>query len=207
MGNFLDKIKRNGILSGAGIILLGLLLLLFPVIVTKIASYIIGIGVFGFGAIKIIRFFSKNSAVRVSLFGLIVGIISAILGVYFIANPRVISDFTVSIFGLIILINGISKLNKSIKLKNSNVKNWWSVLITALINLLLGIVFVTNPSFSYDVMIRIMGVVIMFVGAGEVWSILSVTKQNKSDDFNGVVINSKGEIEGEGREIKMEDID
>lgn len=207
MEKFLDNFKRNGILSGVVIILIGLLLLLFPVIVTKIASYIIGIGVFGFGAIKIIRFFSKNSTVRVSLFGLVVGIISAILGVYFIANPRVISDFTVSIFGLIILINGISKLNKSIKLKNSNVKNWWSVFITALINLLLGIVFVTNPSFSYDVMIRIMGVVIMFVGAGEVWSILSVTKQNESDDFNAVVINSKGEIEGEGREIKTEDID
>lgn len=207
MEKFLNKFKRNGIFSSAAIILIGLLLLLFPVVITKVTSYIIGAGLVGFGVIKVIRFFSKDESQRVSFFGLIIGVAAAVAGVYVIANPLAISDFTVSIFGLIILINGIVKLNKSIKLKNIGEKKWWNLLLTALINLLLGIVFLTNPSVSHDVMTRIMGGVIILIGAGELWSVLAITKKTESEDFNAVAINSKGEIEGEGREIKTEDID
>ena len=207
MEDFINKLKRNGIFATVAVIIIGILLILFPVIVTKIASYILGAVILGFGVKKIAGYFEKNRVKRVTVFGLVAGIAGAIAGVYVIANPRVISNFTVSIFGIIILVYGLTELSKAIRLKKSGIKKWWNTLLTALIGCGAGIAFIAHPSLSYDLIIRLIGVLLIILAVFHMWALRGIIKESNADDVNRVVINSKGEIEGEGREIRTEDID
>ncbi|MBP3329621.1 MAG: DUF308 domain-containing protein [Clostridia bacterium] len=207
MEKFIKNIKRNGIFVFIGFAVIGVLLIIFPAIVAKTASYIIGAVAVGFGVTKIVGYFSKTEGARVSVFGLAIGIISAIAGIYFIANPHVISGFIVSLFGVIVLVNGITKFRNAMRLKNQGINKWWSVLLTSVISSLIGIVFITNPGLSFDLMMRIIGGVLIFIAVSELWTIFCISKEYKSESVNTTVINHNGEIEGEGREIKSEDVD
>ncbi len=199
MKSFLNNIRKNSLFALIGFVALGVFLLIFPGIVSNLAGYIVGALGIGFGATKAINYFSKEPEKRVTVFGLTVGIVFAVAGIYIITKPSVVSNFIVSVFGVVILVDGILKMRNALNLKKSGMKNWLGIFISAMLGILLGIVFIINPGFSLDTMLRIVGGVMIFAGISNLWTFIGVTKEYKT------MINSNGEIEGEGREISSED--
>lgn len=198
MKSFLNNIRKNSILALAGFFALGIFLIIFPDKVANIAGYIVGALGIGFGVTKVINYFSKNEK-KTTVIGLTIGIIFAVAGIYIITKPSVVSNFIVSVFGVIILVDGILKMRNALNLKKSGMKNFLSIFITSLIEILLGVVFVINPGLSLNTMLRIVGAVMILAGISNLWTFIGVTKEYKT------IINSKGEIEGEGKEINSED--
>lgn len=210
MEKFLKNLKRNCILAFAGFVIVGLFLIIFPGMVAKLAGYIIGALMVGFGVTRILAYFDKDEEKRKGVFSLTIGIISSIVGIYIIARPNVVSNFIVSIFGVIILVSGIVKLSNASKIRNSKMKNWWGAFITGLISAIAGVVFIINPAVSHDIIMRVLGGVLIFEGVSDLWTVISVfterKKKNKNKDKK-TVINRKGEIEGKGKTLGSEDID
>lgn len=216
MEKFLKHLKRNCIFAFAGFMAVGLFLIIFPGLVAKLAGYIIGALMVGFGVTRLIGYFDKDEEKKKGVFSLTVGIISSIAGIYIIAKPQVVSNFIVSIFGVIILVSGIVKLGNASKIRRSKMKKWLAAFITGLISAVAGIVFIINPAVSHDIIMRILGGVLIFEGVSDLFTVLSVASEfkdikkkakGKSKDKDAVVINSKGEIEGKGKTIGTEDID
>ncbi len=210
MEKFLKNLKRNCILAFAGFVVVGLFLIIFPGMVAKLAGYIIGALMVGFGVTRILAYFDKDEEKRKGVFSLTIGIISSIAGIYIIARPNVVSNFIVSIFGVIILVSGIVKLGNASKIRRSKMKNWLSAFITGLVSAISGVVFITNPAVSHDVIMRVLGGFLIFEGVSDLWTILSVMSENKNKkkkDKDAVVINRKGEIEGRGKTLGSEDVD
>lgn len=73
------------------------------------------------------------------------------------------------------------------------------IFITALIGILLGIVFILNPGLSINTMLRIVGGVMIFAGISNLITFAGVTKEFKT------IINKNGEIEGEATVISTEE--
>lgn len=198
MKSFLNNIRKNSMLALAGFVCLGIFLIIFPDKVANLAGYIVGALGVGFGVTKIINYFSKTPEKKVTVFGLTMGIIFALAGIYIITQPRIVSNFIVSVFGVIILVDGILKMRNALNLKKSGMKNFLGIFITAAIEILLGVVFIINPGLSLNTMLRIVGAVLIFVGISNLLTFIGVTKEYKT------IINKNGEIEGEGREIETE---
>ncbi len=200
MKKFLNNIRKNSIIALTGFTVVGVLLMLFPYFIARMAGYIVGAVAIGFGVTKIIGFFQKDEAKKsVSLFGLIVGIVLAVGGVYIIAQPYVISNALISIFGAGALIYGAVKMKNALSLKKSGMSKWVSVFANALIAILIGLVFLINPSISYDLLVRLLGAGLTVIGLSDLLTFVNVTREYKT------VINENGEIEGTAREIKSED--
>lgn len=202
MKKFLNDIRRNSIIALVGFVALGVLLLIFPNIVSLISGYIVGALAVGFGATKIIGYFSKNKERQVGVFSLVVGIIFAVLGIYVISNPDIVTNFLVSIFGTVILIYGITKLKNAIDMKKSGMTRWAGVLANAVIALLIGLLFVINPKISHTIMMRILGGGLVVIGIADLWTFFDVTR-----DYKNIIKEAKDEIEVEGTVISEEDND
>ncbi|MBE6783299.1 MAG: hypothetical protein E7536_04745 [Ruminococcaceae bacterium] len=200
MKDFFKNIQRNTILTFAGFVLLGILLIIFPDIIANVAGYIIGAVLIGFGVTKIISYF-RPDGVRTGVFGMVIGIISSLVGIYIISRPDVVANFFVSVFGVIILINGAVKTRNAMNLKRAGISNWWSALIPGVISLLLGIIFVISPDIAHDIMMRLLGGVLIFEGISDLWTILAFSAQRKKNEKR------KNEIEGEYTIIDSEDVD
>ena len=199
MKSFLNNIRKNSIIALSCFVLAGILLMLFPEKIANIAGYIVGALALGFGVTKAINYFSKKSLKRVTVFGLTIGILSAVAGVYIISKPYVVSDFIVSVFGVIILVDGILKMKNATMLKKSGMKKSVSIFITSLIGILLGIVFIINPGFTLTTMLRIVGGVFVLAGVSNLITFTGVTKEYKT------IINENGEIEGDAKVVSSED--
>ncbi len=207
MEKFLKNLKRNCILAFAGFVVVGLFLIIFPGVIAALAGYIIGALLVGFGVTRVIAYFDKDEEKKKGVFSLTIGIVSSVAGIYIIANPDVVSNFIVSIFGVIILVSGIVKLGNASKMRNSKMKNWWSSFAAGLISAIAGIVFIINPSVSHDIIMRVLGGVLIFEGISDLWTVISVSMESKKkNDNETVVINRKGEIEGKGKTLGSEDI-
>ena len=199
MKSFLNNIIKNSIFALAGFVVLGILLVIFPDKVANIAGYIAGALGIGFGVTKIIGYFSKSPEKKVTVFGLTIGIIFALAGIYIITRPHIVSNFIVSVFGVIIMVDGISKMKNALNLKKSGMKNYLAIFITATVELVLGIVFIINPGLGLHTMLRIIGVVLIIAGVSNLVTFIGVTKEYKT------IINKNGEIEGDAKVISSEE--
>ncbi len=199
MKSFLNNIRKNSIFALGGFVVAGILLILFPHKIANFAGYIVGALALGFGVTKVINYFSKTTVKRVTVFGLTIGILSAIAGIYIITKPYIVSDFIVSVFGVIILVDGILKMKNAIELKKSGMEKFLSILITSLIEILLGIVFILNPGLTLGTMLRIVGGVLVFAGISNLITFFTITKEYKT------IINKNGEIEGDAKVVSSEE--
>lgn len=199
MKSFLNNIRKNSIFALVGFVCLGILMVVFPDKVANISGYIAGALGIGFGVTKIIGYFSKTPEKKVTVFGLAIGIIFALAGIYLIVKPYVVSNFIVSIFGVVVMVDGISKMRNALNLRKSGMKNYLAIFITAAVELLLGVVFIINPGLSLHTMLRIIGIVLVIVGISNILTFIGVTKEYKT------IINKNGEIEGDGKVISSED--
>ncbi|MBQ2828079.1 MAG: DUF308 domain-containing protein [Clostridia bacterium] len=199
MKSFLNNIRKNSIFALAGFVVLGILLVIFPDKVANIAGYIAGALGIGFGVTKIIGYFSKSPEKKVTVFGLTIGILFALAGIYIITRPHIVSNFIVSVFGVIIMVDGISKMKNALNLKKSGLKNYLAIFITAVVELVLGIVFIINPGLGLHTMLRIIGVVLIIAGISNLVTFIGVTKEYKT------IINKNGEIEGDAKVISSEE--
>ncbi len=199
MKSFLNNIRKNSIFALVGFVCLGILIVISPDKVANISGYIAGALGIGFGVTKIIGYFSKTPEKKVTVFGLAIGIIFALAGIYVIVKPYVVSNFIVSVFGVIVMVDGISKMRDALNLRKSGMKNYLAIFITAAVELLLGTVFIINPGLSLHTMLRIIGVVLIIVGISNILTFVGVTKEYKT------IINKNGEIEGDGKVISSED--
>ena len=199
MKSFLNNIRKNSIFALAGFVVLGILLVIFPDKVANIAGYIAGALGIGFGVTKIIGYFSKSPEKKVTVFGLTIGIIFALAGIYIITRPHIVSNFIVSVFGVIIMVDGISKMKNALSLKKSGMKNYLAIFITATVELVLGIIFIINPGLGLHTMLRIIGVVLIIAGVSNLVTFIGVTKEYKT------IINKNDEIEGDAKVISSEE--
>ncbi len=199
MKSFLNNIRKNSLLALGGFVLLGILLIIFPDKVSAVAGYIAGALAVGFGATKIITYFSKNPEKKVTVFGLTFGILSALAGVYIITRPHIVSNFIVSVFGVIVMVDGILKMKNALSLKKSGMQKYIAILIISIIELLAGIAFVALPGFSLNTMLRIVGVVFVLSGVSNLHTFIGVTKEYKT------IINKNGEVEIDGTVVSSEE--
>ncbi|HPF83442.1 MAG TPA: DUF308 domain-containing protein [Bacilli bacterium] len=178
---FLKKIKKSLLLTDMIYIMIGLLMALIPGFISNCICYIIGILILLFGASKIIRYIDTKDNGNMATFMLIVGIISAILGLVIILNPESFASLIYILIGIYICILGLSKLKQALDFKANNNKSWYSILISAILLLVLAIIIVFNPFESLTLVIRIIGILFVLNSVYDLYNIYNYT--NGFKDF------------------------
>lgn len=159
-------------------VLLGLFLVIKPETSSNIFTYIIGAGFVFYGVVHMVTYILvKNDSFY--QYDLAKGIITTIIGVFFILKPTVIASILPMTLGIAILINGIFSLQSSINILRNTSSNWLRVLIPAVITIALGLLIVLNPFASVKTLLIIIGCCLIWNGISNFWTHLCVSKKVK----------------------------
>lgn len=110
----------------------------------RVFSYIVGALVLCMGIVELVMFFTSVGIVGGGMV-LADGIITTLLGIFFLANVNVVEAILPIVFAMWFIYEGISELVLAIQAGKFKVSNWWVLLIFAIIEIIFGFVALFDP--------------------------------------------------------------
>lgn len=182
MSNLVSKIIKSSIWSSIALVILGVLLFFFSELTIISISYVIGGILVAIGVIALLRYINNiNKEVKNEL-DIIYGLVTIILGIIVISNPKAIASIIPFILGIIIVISSASKIEYSFELKKSNHHLWKSTLIMALVALLCGVLLIFNPFAGAEFITKVIGIILFVYGILDIVSTFRIRKTIKKSD-------------------------
>ncbi len=137
--------KVGYLISAAALIALGCRILIFPQIAAETFVTLLGILTALFGAVKLVGYFSKDLyrlAFEQDLHG---GILLLLLGGMLLLRPETGVVFFCVVFGILILLDGILKLQIAQEARRFGIPTWWLLTAEGGLAALLGALLIIRP--------------------------------------------------------------
>lgn len=168
--------KIGYIIISAALCLLGAMLIAVPDFSAALLGVICGIILTLFGAVKLIGYFSKDLYRLAFQYDLIFGIVLIAVGVVILVRPESVLNFICIALGLTILADGISKIRISIESKRFGIREWWLILVSAVLTSAMGLVLMFRPAQSVRVMMIILGITLLLEGILNLCTVITAVK-------------------------------
>lgn len=168
--------KIGYIIISAALCLLGAMLIAVPDFSAALLGVICGIILTLFGAVKLIGYFSKDLYRLAFQYDLIFGIVLIAVGVVILVRPESVLNFICIALGLTILADGISKIRISLESKSFGIREWWLILVSAVLTSAMGLVLMFRPAQSVRVMMIILGVTLLLEGILNLCTVITAVK-------------------------------
>ena len=153
-----------------GSLLLGVLLLFWPGSALRMAAYAAGIVVMAGGLTSILAWFRRKNRYRaIGGANLVVGIIVIFVGGWIFTNPENFAAIIPTAIGYLIVLSGIVNLLETFSLSRAHYRNWWASLLAALLTIFMGVLLVNHAFGVAAVMVRLVGVFLLFNGISDLW--------------------------------------
>lgn len=153
-----------GLLMSISEIVIGILLLIDPVGFTSGIIVTLGIVLTIMGIAKVVQYFRDDAEDAAKSGSLTKGILFSALGLFcmlksgwFIATFPIIT----ALYGVLILIAGVSKLQQAIDMIRIKQKYWFIALISAVLTLVFAVMIVANPFSSTTFLWSFIGVTLI----------------------------------------------
>ena len=166
-----QKIKSGMLISGAVLIVAGLVLLFFPVTTTKMIAYIAAAMLLFMGIGQIIGYFRYEPGSGRYSSGLVLGIFLMIVGLLIYYKAEVVVSIIPIILGV---------LQQAVDLARMKARRWTTVLATACLNLILGGVIIFNPFSTAMTLLRFVGIGLLYSGISDIVSTLYISRETKN---------------------------
>ncbi len=173
MKNFL----KNQSIFALLYVIFGLILLIRPMTVGTVISYVVGICALLFGAVRIFTFWQQKEEVGYFKIELLAGVAFLVAGICILARPDILLSIFPLMLGILIIVDGAVTVNHALKLRIWPNNTWKAMLASGLLIILLGIVLIANPFGSALLMMRFLGAGLLIDGAVELWWFLNLSKK------------------------------
>lgn len=175
---------KNSLMAAAGLyLILGLVLLLFPGLTTAVFCVAVGVLLLLYGVVTILSFFAHRGSSTSFTFQaeLILGILSAIVGAFFLTHSDFIISVIPAILGLYVVIDGLVNLKRGLDMRAFGYAGWTATLVMSLVSLALGAVILRHPFGVGLTLWRIIGAAFLYQGLSDLWAILTLNKLTKDE--------------------------
>lgn len=165
--DFLKKLYNSFILVSILEIAVGIFLFLKPDIIQTTISYVIGGVLIASGVLNLISYI-KGEPDYGKVFK---AVILSASGVFIIVRPDFIFNIIATIFGLYLLIDGISGLKASSLMKTYEDNNKWiPSFVIALLTVILGLIIIFNPLAASGIPFQIFGIALIISGVLNIYN-------------------------------------
>lgn len=163
-------------------LVLGIFLIIYPDVGTKILTIILGAILTGVGVFNIISFLmNKNASFRQ---GILSGVISAALGIAFIAQADTVVNVTSIILGVFIVFEGLTCCKRAIIMKRLDFDKWFVFLIIALVACIVGGLILIFPGIFASAVMIVSGILLSIEAVlGIVLIIMLIRLRDKAEDM------------------------
>ena len=174
MKYIINKIFKSSILGAIALLVLGILLIFESEATIVTISYVIGGVLVAIGVLALLKFYKGVKDNQDTGTDLVYGIISVVLGIIVISNPKAVASIIPIVMGLIIIINSGTKLQYSIELKKNNNNLWKSTMVLSLISTLCGVLLIFNPFKGAAFLTRLIGFLILLYAVLDIISTITI---------------------------------
>ena len=174
MKETLREIKWNFVLSALLYLLLGVVLAIWPDGSAKMLCYCIGGVVTAYGVFNIVAYFTRRGLEGLHP-ELLAGIVAVAFGVFTLLKPTVIAGILPFVLGLIIVVDGAVNLKRAMTLRSLDFSKWGIYLLLSCLTILLGVGAVLNPFESLTLLLRLIGLVLIYEGISDLWAIFRIS--------------------------------
>ena len=179
MTEFLKGLKANYTMSAILSIIMRLVLLIWPGTTTQIVCTMLGIVLLSYGIIQIVMFLWTREKTVFSQGILLLGIIFAVIGGWIILKPEMIIMAVPAIVGILIIIHGLHNIIQAVDLKREGYEKWWLALLFGVLTVLFGALLIYNPFGAVEVVVRMIGIFMIYDGVSDIWIISRHSKIRK----------------------------
>ncbi len=173
-------IKTNRMAGALIWVILGVILLVWPDSSMITLSQLIGLVLTVMGAGMIVLYFWNHDGLLTSYLQLAIGVIVGAVGMWIFLKPTQLVELIPTIFGIIVVISGLSDLSQTFTLGRQKYDRWWVSLLFAIATLVLGLALIFKPFGIARFITRVIGVVLIFNGASDLWIITRVSAEVKA---------------------------
>ncbi|MCM1125729.1 MAG: DUF308 domain-containing protein [Lachnospiraceae bacterium] len=182
MGDFLKGLKVNYTASALMCVVIGLVLLIWPGTTTQIVCMLLGAVLLLYGAVQVILYLISREKNIVSHGMMLLGIVVAVIGIWILVKPEMIIMAVPVIVGILIAIHGLHNIVQSISLKKDGYEGWWIACLMGVLTAVLGGVLIYNPFKVVDMVVRFIGIFLVYDGLSDMWIISRLFKVKKEKD-------------------------
>ena len=146
------------------VVALGVLLIVFPEISGSAVVCVLGVCLCAFGALHIIRYFTRDAYEVMRKQELTLGLAALAAGAAVLIAPGLLVATVSVMLGCVLLLGGIFKVQWSLDMKRMGFSRWYLTLAGALISAILGVLALVNPFGVAAALMRFVGVSLVVEG-------------------------------------------
>lgn len=178
----LRYVKSGMMLLSIAYIVIGMMLLIMPQTSLLWICYAFGAVVLITGIACLIQYARIRGTGFTAPFMLVGGVITAGLGVFTLAKPQVVASFLPIVFGIFIVVDGLSRIGSAIDLAKRKGQKWWVLLLLSIISVALGILLVLHPFGAAVSVVMVCGILLIVEGAMNLGCILYAAMELRTLD-------------------------
>lgn len=173
------NIKREIVFADIGIIILGLLMVIFPADASKIICITGGILLGILGLFKLVTYFAAVKNGPFSSFGLVQGTTFVSFALFLIIAPQFVQPFLTAVLALILMISAVMKIQYTVDFLRIKDKLWFIPLVGAVASIALGTLTLFNLSNTANWIMLFVGISFLVTGAWDIVSVALLSKASK----------------------------
>ena len=165
---------------------LGILLIAMPEISPEAVGIALGCIMTVFGAVKLVGYFSHDLFRLAFQYDLASGLLMLLLGCVLLISPDRMMTVLCTVWGILILSDGLLKLQIALDAQRFGLKRWWLILTAAIVSALFGAVLIFRPSESLRVLTVLFGLSCLTDGLlnlGTVLCAVRIIRHQKPDCY------------------------
>lgn len=183
--NQLKSMRRTRLITAAVYTALGAVLLLWPEGSLDLICRLFAIGLLASGVLGIILYLAKRDETNaVFLAG---GICLTILGVFIFFSHDWLIAIIPAVLGIVVLIDGIANLYETITIRKNGIPGSGASLAISIVTIALGVILLFNPMKTAAFFTRIVGLIVLFNGATDIWMALKINPKVVVDNVDYTV--------------------
>lgn len=162
-------------------LVVGIVLLLFPAVTSKIISFIFAGVILIYGALKVYNYFKIDAGERLFFdkIDLGAGFVSIILGLFLAINTKIVFSILPFLVGAYLVFNSICSIMASFHLKKLGHTTWGSSFALSFVLTILGIVLLLNPFRAHILLVRFIGISLIVNAISDIWVMIQTHKMLK----------------------------
>ncbi|MBE5945258.1 MAG: DUF308 domain-containing protein [Lachnospiraceae bacterium] len=179
------KEQKGTVIRSIILIIAGVVLLFYPEMASNTLAYGIAFVFIVMGIVNIVGYFRQSDkALGGYDYGLVIGIL---LIVFALLISKVLISLIPIILGFIVLFSGLMKLQQMCELLRHEVEGWIPVAVMAGVNIIAGCLAIFNPFKTVNLLLRIVGVGLLFGGITDLIASGYVSKKIKTEDGHEII--------------------
>ena len=178
----LRYVKSGMMLLSIAYIVIGMMLLIMPQTSLLWICYAFGAVVLITGIVCLIQYARIRGTGFTAPFMLVGCVITAGLGIFTLAKPQVVASFLPVVFGIFIVVDGLSRIGSAIDLAKRKGQKWWVLLLLSIVSVALGILLVLHPFGAAVSIVMVCGILLIVEGAMNLGCILYAAMELRTLD-------------------------